>query len=99
MSVQIRPPRSGDAEDMARVWLSAGAYYAELNPAHFPLPSNNPVPNAAHQSVREVGWTGLFVDAPAVDRALWRKGIGSALLEAAEWWGRDRGAGVVRLNT
>jgi hypothetical protein len=26
MSVQIRPPRPGDGEGMARVWLSAGAY-------------------------------------------------------------------------
>ena len=39
------------------------------------------------------------MDALAVDRALWRQGISSALLEAAESWGRDRGAGVVRLNT
>ena len=34
MSVQIRPPRPGDGEGMARVWLSAGAYYADLDPAH-----------------------------------------------------------------
>jgi len=39
MSVQIRPPRPGDGEGMARVWLSAGAYYAELDLAHFQLPS------------------------------------------------------------
>ena len=34
MSVQIRPSRPGDGEGMARVWLSAGAYYADLDPAH-----------------------------------------------------------------
>ena len=34
MSVQIRLPRPGDGEGMARVWLSAGAYYADLDPAH-----------------------------------------------------------------
>ena len=39
MSVQIRPPCPGDGEGMARVWLSAGAYYAGLDPAHFQLPS------------------------------------------------------------
>jgi len=39
MSIQIRPPRPGDGEGMARVWLSAGAYYADLDPAHFQLPS------------------------------------------------------------
>ena len=34
-----------------------------------------------------------------VDQALWRQGIGTALLTAAEAWGRDRCAVVVRLNT
>jgi hypothetical protein len=38
MSVQIRPPRPGDGEGMARVWLSAGAYYTDLDPAHFQRP-------------------------------------------------------------
>jgi hypothetical protein len=39
MSVQIRPSRPGDGEGMARVWLSAGAYYADLDPVHFQLSS------------------------------------------------------------
>jgi len=39
MSVRIRPARPGDGEDMARIWLSAGAYYADLDPAHFHVPS------------------------------------------------------------
>jgi GNAT superfamily N-acetyltransferase len=39
MSVRIRPARPGDGEDMARIWLSAGAYYADLDPAHFQVPS------------------------------------------------------------
>ena len=137
MSVQIRPPRPGDGQGMARVWLSAGAYYADLDPAHFQVPSTEglaesfeadigpggedalrlvaeldglvagwltarierPSARAAYQLVRELGWTRLFVDAVMVDQALWRQGIGTALLEAAESWGRDRGADVVRLNT
>jgi len=139
MSVQIRPARPGDGEGMARVWLSAGAYYADLDPVHFQVPSTEgltesfednitargsdadalrlvaeqdglvagwltarierPAASAAHQTVRELGWTRLFVDAVMVDQALWRQGIGTALLEAAESWGRDRGAAVVRLNT
>ncbi|MGH3289766.1 MAG: hypothetical protein ACRDPD_34660 [Streptosporangiaceae bacterium] len=33
MSVQIRPPHPGDGPGMARVWLGAGAYYADLDPA------------------------------------------------------------------
>ena len=137
MSVQIRPPRPGDGEGMARVWLSAGAYYAGLDPAHFQVPSadrlaesfeagpgprgqdalqlvaeldgevagwvtahiEHPAADVAYQFVRESGWTRLFVDALVVDQALWRHGIGTALLEAAESWGRDRGADVVRLDT
>ena len=39
MDVQIRPAKPGDGQGMARVWLSAGAYYADLDPAHFQLPS------------------------------------------------------------
>jgi GNAT superfamily N-acetyltransferase len=122
---------------MARVWLSAGAYYADLDPAYFQVPSaegltesfeagigpgredalqlvaeldglvagwlnariERPLASAAHEMIRELGWTRLFVDVLMVDRALWRQGIGTALLTAAEAWGRDRGADAVRLNT
>jgi len=41
MPVQIRPARVGDGDGMARVWLTAGAYYADLDPAHFQLRSTN----------------------------------------------------------
>ena len=139
MSVQIRPPRPGDGEGMARVWLSAGAYYVDLDPVHFQLPSaeglaesfeadiesrssdtdsyglvaeeagqvagwltahlEHPSPGASYQLIRELGWTRLMVDAVMVDRALWRRGIGTALLTEAESWARDRGASVVRLYT
>src|ERR1700745_916207 len=142
MSVQIRPPRPGDGEGMARVWLSAGAYYASLDPTLFQVPSTDglaesfeadiadiaptsgrsdtfrlvakqdgqvagwltarlaqPAVSAAHQLVRELGWIRLVVDALVVDQAQWRHGAGTALLEAAESWGRDRGASMVRLDT
>ena len=139
MSVQIRPPQPGDGEDMAQVWLSAAAYYAELEPALFQVPSadglaesfeadiratsasgdrlrlvaerdgqvagwltahlEQPAATAAHQLVRELGWIRLMVDALVVDQALWRQGTGTALLEAAESWGRGRDASMVRLDT
>jgi GNAT superfamily N-acetyltransferase len=139
MSVQIRPPRPGDGDGMARVWLSAGAYYASLDPALFQVPSTDglaesfeadigatsessdtlrlvaeqdgqvagwltarlaqPAASAVHQLVRELGWIRLTVDALVVDQAQWRHGTGTALLEAAESWGRDRGARMVRLDT
>jgi GNAT superfamily N-acetyltransferase len=58
-----------------------------------------PEQNAASQLTREHGWTRLLVDALIVQRGQWRQGIGTALLEAAEAWGRARGAQVVRLDT
>ncbi|MDR0345187.1 MAG: GNAT family N-acetyltransferase [Nocardiopsaceae bacterium] len=66
-------------------WLSA-----RIEPPH---------PAAASQLVRELGWTRLAIDALVVDRADWRHGAGTALLTAAEAWGREQGAEVVRLDT
>jgi GNAT superfamily N-acetyltransferase len=51
------------------------------------------------QLVREHGWTRLVVDALIVHQSQWRQGIGTALLKAAEDWGRARGAQVARLDT
>lgn len=58
-----------------------------------------PAANAAVQLTREHGWVRLLVDALIVDRGYWRGGAGTALLQAAEEWGRARGAQVVRLDT
>ncbi|HZC41829.1 MAG TPA: GNAT family N-acetyltransferase [Streptosporangiaceae bacterium] len=66
-------------------WLSA-----RIEPPH---------PAAASQLVRELGWTRLAIDALVVDRAAWRHGAGTALLTAAEAWGREHGAEVARLDT
>ena len=137
MSVTVRVSRPGDGAGMARVWLSAAAYYADLEPAYFQVPPGeglaesfeaalgttgpdalmlvaerdgqvagwltarieDPAPGAARQMVREPGLTRLIVDALMVDQAVWREGTGTALLTAAEAWGRGRGAGVVRLDT
>jgi GNAT superfamily N-acetyltransferase len=122
---------------MARVWLSASAYYADLDSAHFQVPLveglaesfeadlgtggedalmlvadldgqvagwltariEHPAPGAARQMTREHGWTQLHIDALMVDQAVWHQGAGTALLTAAEGWGRGRGAEVVRLDT
>jgi GNAT superfamily N-acetyltransferase len=58
-----------------------------------------PDQNADQQFVREPDWTRLMVDELFVEREQWRKGIGTMLLEAAESWGRARGAQAVRLDT
>jgi GNAT superfamily N-acetyltransferase len=58
-----------------------------------------PDDEAEAQITREQGWTRLVVDALIVDQQLWRYGAGTALLEAAEAWGRRHGARVSRLDT
>jgi GNAT superfamily N-acetyltransferase len=137
MPVMVRTPRPGDGARMARVWLSAAAYYAALDPGHFQIPPEDglaesfeaslgtggedelmlvadldgrvagwltarvehPAPGAARQMTREHGWTRLHIDALMVDQVVWHRGAGTALLTAAEEWGRGRGAQVVRLDT
>jgi GNAT superfamily N-acetyltransferase len=58
-----------------------------------------PAAEAAAQFVRELAWTRLAVDALVVDQRMWHRGIGTALLAAAEAWGRSQGAVVARLDT
>lgn len=137
MTVIVRAARAGDGASISRAWLSAAAYYADLDPGHFQLPAAEglaaswdndlgresddslqlvaesdgqvvgwlaarielPDANAAAGLTREPGWIRLAVDALIVDRAYWRGGAGTALLEAAEAWGRAQGARVVHLDT
>src|SRR6266545_1519946 len=57
-----------------------------------------PDENASSQFVREQSWIRVAVDGLVVDRPVWRRGVGTALLKA-ETWARDRGAELVRLDT
>jgi GNAT superfamily N-acetyltransferase len=137
MAAFVRVARPGDGAGIARVWLDAAAYYAELDPEHFKMPAADglaeltddqigrsgdrvlrlvaevdgrvvgwlsarlepPGEHAALQLVREHDWTRLVVDTLVVERQQWRRGTGTMLLEAAESWGRARGAQVARLDT
>lgn len=58
-----------------------------------------PDADAAAQLMREPGWIRLAIDVLIVDTPAWRHGAGTALMTAAESWGRDRGARVARLGT
>jgi GNAT superfamily N-acetyltransferase len=136
MGVTVRAARSGDGAGISGAWLSAAAYYADLDHEYFQIPRaedladswdnqtgqgndslylvaeldghvigwlaariKHPAPDAAAQLVREHGWTRLVVDALIVHQGQWCRGAGTALLEAAEAWGRTRGAQVARLDT
>ena len=58
-----------------------------------------PDPDAAFQLTRDQGWTRLMIEVLVVRQEHWRHGAGAALLTAAETWGREHGARIVRLDT
>ncbi|HEY7432190.1 MAG TPA: GNAT family N-acetyltransferase [Streptosporangiaceae bacterium] len=74
-----------EVDDAVAGWLSA----------HIEPPEDE----AEAQITREQSWTRLTVDALIVDHQRWRHGAGTALLAAAEAWGRRHGAQVARLDT
>jgi GNAT superfamily N-acetyltransferase len=58
-----------------------------------------PVGNPEIQLVRYVGLRHVVIELLVVDRARWRQGVGTLLMEQAERWGRERGAVLSRLDT
>ncbi len=58
-----------------------------------------PLEEAMRQFVRDVGYTRLMIDALVVEQASWQHGVGTALMNQAEEWGRSRGANVALLDT
>jgi GNAT superfamily N-acetyltransferase len=58
-----------------------------------------PEPHAANHYVRESAQVCLMVEGLGVAARYWRQGIATRLMEAAERWGRERGAEVALLDT
>jgi GNAT superfamily N-acetyltransferase len=58
-----------------------------------------PLESARYQTNPELGERRLFVNALLTARSRWRRGVGSALVGAAETWGRERGATVAVMDT
>lgn len=58
-----------------------------------------PTPDARRQLQRDLSRVRLVVNALAVVEEYRRKGVGTALMEAAETWGRQRGAVVTVTDT
>jgi len=139
MDLALRPPRTGDGDNLARCWLDAGASYAALNPDLFQVPAADglaqtiegrllhlaaaddslalvadaggrvfgyplaaiayPSPHAATDASRDAGLTRLFINALIVRADARHHGIGTQLMDAAERWGRARGAAIALLDT
>jgi GNAT superfamily N-acetyltransferase len=81
-------------EDLWLVAESEGEVAGWLT-ARIEAPSGEP----RHQLVRRFSEHRLQVDALVVATANRRRGVGTALMEAAEAWGRDRGARIAVLDT
>jgi GNAT superfamily N-acetyltransferase len=58
-----------------------------------------PLASARYQTDPTLGERRLFINALLTARAYWRRGVGSALVAAAEEWGRERGATLAVMET
>jgi GNAT superfamily N-acetyltransferase len=58
-----------------------------------------PLESARYQTNPELAERRLLIDALITARSHWRRGVGSALVDAAESWGRERGATVAVMDT
>ena len=58
-----------------------------------------PVENGHRQMLRELSERRVVVNNLGVARSFWRAGVGTALMEVAEGWARERGAAEVGLDT
>jgi GNAT superfamily N-acetyltransferase len=58
-----------------------------------------PLDSARWQGQRDLGETRLFINYVGTAPAHHRRGVATALVEAAEAWGRERGATVATLDT
>ena len=58
-----------------------------------------PMNSAHYQTDPTLGERRLFINALLTARAHWRRGVGSALVAAAETWGQERGATLAVLDT
>jgi hypothetical protein len=63
MPVMVRTPRPGDGAGMARVWLSAAAYYAALDPGHFQIPPEDGLAESFEASLGTGGEDELMLAA------------------------------------
>ena len=92
--IEVRRATPADAEAIVRLHAEASAYYAELEPALFQAPDLE-----GYAYPRDVTRTRLEIAYLATATAHRRTGAGKALVEAAEAWGRERGATVAEAST
>ena len=60
---------------------------------------DEPMPDTSEQLMRDLGRLRGYVEALGVHRSVWRHGVGTALMQAAEEWARAEGAVVLKTDT
>ena len=97
MAISVRIARLGDGAGIARVWLEAAAYYAELDAEHFKMPvadglaertddqigrsGDRALSLVAEMNGRVVGWLSARVEPPFENAARWEPPVLGGLLE------------------
>ena len=92
LSGLLGKPRADD-----ELWLAADSGGRVVGDITASL--SRPAPDARFQMMRHVGEVVVRIDSLVVREADRRRGAGTALMRAAEAWGRERGAASIFLNT
>jgi GNAT superfamily N-acetyltransferase len=101
-----RPDEEGQAEWLDSFLPADGeleiALVAELDGGvvgYLEARLEEPLDSARYQTNPELAERRLFINALLTARTHWRRGVGSALVAAAEAWGREHGAAVAIMDT
>jgi GNAT superfamily N-acetyltransferase len=87
----------GEARDDDAVWLVAEEHGQVVGVTEAAV--TRPTPDARWQLQRDLSRVRLVINALAVVAEHRRKGVATALMQAAETWGRQRGAEVAVTHT
>jgi GNAT superfamily N-acetyltransferase len=93
--VEFCEPRADQAEGTLAIVAELDGELVGLLEAFLEPPDDS----ARFQMLPDHARTRLFINLLAVHSRVWRRGVGRALVDAAETWARERGATVSRLET
>jgi ribosomal protein S18 acetylase RimI-like enzyme len=93
--VEFAEPKGGTPDDVLELVAELDGEIA----GHLEARIEPPLDSARYQTVSDVGETRLFINALATVEEFKRRSVATRLVEAAEEWGRERGATVAFLDT